>query len=152
MELHRTECFLSYFFLSNFQGWDTYSFQMCWKLERWEETSRFQDFYVIASPVFLLINTKPRTKPRMRLLKCFVLIELCFKTKSLRILEWGVVRGFEWVEILGLILGKSQVWDRRGCLWKLLTNSSFVLWPKSYINGDWRDLVFNGAAIQTGLT
>ena len=37
-----------------------------------------------------------------RLLKCFVLMTLCCKTKRLRSLIGGVVRGFEWVEILGL--------------------------------------------------
>ena len=36
-----------------------------------------------------------------RLLKCFVLITLCCKTKRLRSLIWDLLRGFEWLEILG---------------------------------------------------
>jgi hypothetical protein len=49
-------------------------------------------------------HSKTRTTPRTRFLKCFVLITLCCKTKKLRSLIRGVVRGFEWVEILGFLL------------------------------------------------
>ena len=41
------------------------------------------------------------SKPRTRLLKCFVLITLCCKTKHLWSLVWDLVRGFGWLEILG---------------------------------------------------
>ena len=47
-------------------------------------------------------NSKPRRRPRTRLLKCFVLQHNVIKTKHLRSLIRVVVRGFEWVEILGL--------------------------------------------------
>ena len=40
-------------------------------------------------------HTMPRMMPRMRLLKCFVLITLCCKTKQLRSLVQAIVRGFE---------------------------------------------------------
>ena len=48
-------------------------------------------------------HLKPRTTPRTKLLKCFVLVTLCCKTKHLRSLVQAIVRGFEWLEILGLI-------------------------------------------------
>ena len=46
-------------------------------------------------------HSKPCTMPRMRLLKCFVLQHSMIKTKHLRKLVQRLVRGFEWVEILG---------------------------------------------------
>ena len=36
-----------------------------------------------------------------RLLTCFVLITLCCKTKHLRSLLWAILRGWDWLEILG---------------------------------------------------
>ena len=47
-------------------------------------------------------HSKPCMTSRTRLLKCFVLITLCCKTKHLRSLVWAIVRGFEWLEIVGL--------------------------------------------------
>ena len=49
-------------------------------------------------------HSNPRTMPRMRLLKCFVLQHSIIKTKHLRSLVWRLLRGFEWVEILGFPL------------------------------------------------
>ena len=46
-------------------------------------------------------HSKPCKTPRTRLLKCFVLITLCCKTKHLRSLVRAIVRGFERLEILG---------------------------------------------------
>ena len=46
-------------------------------------------------------HSKPCTTHRTRLLKCFLLITLCCKTKHLRSHVRGIVWGFEWVEILG---------------------------------------------------
>ena len=45
--------------------------------------------------------SKPRTMPHTRLLKCFILITLCCKTKHLRSLVRSIIWGFEWIEILG---------------------------------------------------
>ena len=42
------------------------------------------------------------SKPPTRLLKCFVLVTLCCKSKYLRSLIRGILQSFEWVEILGL--------------------------------------------------
>ena len=53
-------------------------------------------------------HSKPHTTPHMipytRLLKCFVLISLCCKTKHLRSLVWGIVQGFERIEKANIIL------------------------------------------------
>ena len=45
-------------------------------------------------------HSKPHMTPQTRLLKCFVLISLCCKTKHLRSLVRAIVKGFEWVELL----------------------------------------------------
>ena len=67
--------------------------------------------YILISPrLWSFTGEHPRLKSsisthsklRMRLFKCFVLIILCCKTKHLRSLVWGIIQGFEWVEILGL--------------------------------------------------
>ena len=42
------------------------------------------------------------SKPPTSLLKCFVLVTLCCKSKYLRSLIRGILQSFEWVEILGL--------------------------------------------------
>ena len=77
-------------------------------------------------------HSKPRTMPCTRLLKCFVMIALCCKTKPLRSLVEGIVRGFEWVEILGftvLIYIVQLNWR-----WLMMHERSMKKepWPKSH--------------------
>ena len=50
----------------------------------------------------LKLSISSHSKPHTRLLKCFVLITLCCKTKHLRSLIRDLKRGFERLEILGL--------------------------------------------------
>ena len=63
-----------------------------------------------------LLSLKPsistHSKPRMRLLKCFVLQHSVIKAKHLRSLVQGVVRGFKWVEILGLSMRLALLHSR----------------------------------------
>ena len=63
--------------------------------------------------------------PHTRLLKCFVLIKLCCKTKHLRSLVQAIVRGFEWLEVLGL---------------------SKSIYAES---GDWTSSLFEGTGVKT---
>ena len=48
-----------------------------------------------------ILYISSHSKPCTRLLKYFVLITLCYKTKHLRSLIQAIIWGFEWLEILG---------------------------------------------------
>ena len=48
-------------------------------------------------------HSKPRTRSRTKLLKCVALQHSIIKTTHLRSLIQGLIRGFEWLEILGFI-------------------------------------------------
>ena len=65
--------------------------------EGWQQSQKYSRLKPSIST-----HSKHRTMLGMRLLKCFVLQHSVIKTKHLRSLIRGVVRGFEWVEILGL--------------------------------------------------
>ena len=91
------------------------------------------------------VNLKPSISTRTRLLICFVLQHSAVKTKHLRDLVWGVIWGFEWVEILGLILVHiknssecSKVKPRRHCC--------TVLFPV-YQNNNWIIKLWNDGTI-----
>ena len=52
-------------------------------------------------------HSKTRTKACTRHFICLVLNTLCSKAKHVRHLVWDLIRGFEWLEILGFILWYS---------------------------------------------
>ena len=62
-------------------------------------------------------QSNPRTMPppRTRLLKRFVLITLCCKTKHLRSLVRAIVQGFEWLKILGFRKRQDQICIQQHC-------------------------------------
>ena len=96
--------FFSRFFLS-LLNWEQFVEKI------WENKSRglvVQCQKLIVKPS-ISTHSKPRTRRHMRLLKCFVLIILCSKTKHLRSLVRGIVRGFEWEEIPGLRFGEQDI-------------------------------------------
>ena len=59
------------------------------------------DVHISAKSFLVKPSISTHSKPRTRLLKCFVLQHNVIKTKHLRSLIRGVIRVFEWVEILG---------------------------------------------------
>ena len=71
--------------------------------------SKTDKWYVFIDFIFIILivkpsiftHSKPHTMPHTRLLKRFVLQHSVIKTKHLRSLVRGIIRGFEWVEILG---------------------------------------------------
>ena len=63
------------------------------------------------------IQSKPCTMTCTRLLKCFVLNTPCSKTKHLRSLVRWLVRGFDWLEILGLRLIENHTLQKRWFSW-----------------------------------
>ena len=82
-----------------------------WNMNFWNTSSCFLKVGLIFFQLKPSISThsKPLMMPRMRLLKCFVWQHSVIKTKHLRSLVRGVVRGFELVEILGFRLKRTQV-------------------------------------------
>ena len=53
-------------------------------------------------------HSKPHTRSHTRHLKCFVLNTLCYKRKHLKQIVQDLLRGSEWLEILGLTRDLSQ--------------------------------------------
>ena len=60
-------------------------------------------------------HSKHGTMPRTRLLKLFVLITLCCKTKHLRSLVRAIAQGFERLKILGFRKIQDQICIQQHC-------------------------------------
>ena len=67
-------------------------------------------------------------KAPTRVLKCFVLIKLCCKTKHLINLVQDLIRGFEWLEILRFRMGSQGLTQHVHCA----VVSNFLSYSSSY--------------------
>ena len=112
-------------------------------------TSLHMETLFLQTPALLTLDSvKPSISThsnltRTRLLKCFVLITLCCKTKHLRNLVQAIIRGFEWLEIQGLWL-----WCYKRLTKPLHKSKSLIKSWVRFIYTFWISLSFTSSIIE----